>query len=79
MHGAQWAKQDKKEQKRFDRKADRDGDAELEAYNAMLAGLKTGENSSQAEYYRAEYQGDEIQGFMHSDKAKREYRQKHRE
>lgn len=79
MHGAQWAKQDRKEQKRFDRKADRDGDAELEAYNAMLAGLKTGEDSSQAEYYGTEYQGDEVQGFMHSDKAKREYRQRHRE
>lgn len=33
----QWARSDAKEQKRKDRAADRSGDAELEAYNAMLA------------------------------------------
>nr|WP_174247778.1 cytochrome c oxidase assembly protein [Galbitalea soli] len=32
-----WSRNDAKESKRYDRKADRDGDAELEAYNAMLA------------------------------------------
>jgi putative copper resistance protein D len=32
-----WAKSDAKESKRYDRKAERDGDAELEEYNAMLA------------------------------------------
>nr|WP_269328621.1 cytochrome c oxidase assembly protein [Kineosporia babensis] len=35
----QWARSDDREQRRYDRKADRDGDAELEAYNAMLAKL----------------------------------------
>lgn len=32
-----WSQQDRRETKRYDRKADRDGDAELEAYNEMLA------------------------------------------
>ena len=32
-----WAKSDARESKRYDRKAERDGDAELEEYNAMLA------------------------------------------
>lgn len=31
-----WARSDRKEQKRYDRKADRDGEAELEEYNRML-------------------------------------------
>jgi len=33
-----WSRSDERESKRFDRKADRDGDAELVAYNEMLAG-----------------------------------------
>jgi cytochrome c oxidase assembly factor CtaG len=32
-----WSRSDARESRRYDRKADRDGDAELEAYNAMLA------------------------------------------
>jgi putative copper resistance protein D len=32
-----WARSDDRESKRYDRKADRDGDAELEEYNRMLA------------------------------------------
>ncbi|CAN5122875.1 cytochrome c oxidase assembly protein [soil metagenome] len=32
-----WSRSDDRESKRYDRKAERDGDAELEAYNAMLA------------------------------------------
>jgi cytochrome c oxidase assembly factor CtaG len=35
----QWSKSDQREAKRRDRKADRDGDAELADYNAYLAGL----------------------------------------
>jgi len=34
--GIQWARSDTREQQRLDRKADRDGDADREAYNAML-------------------------------------------
>jgi cytochrome c oxidase assembly factor CtaG/putative copper export protein len=33
-----WSRSDERDSKRYDRKAARDGDAELEAYNAMLAG-----------------------------------------
>ena len=32
-----WSRSDDRESRRYDRKADRDGDAELEAYNEMLA------------------------------------------
>lgn len=32
-----WSRSDARDSKRYDRKADRDGDAELEAYNQMLA------------------------------------------
>ena len=32
----QWARQDGRDAKRYDRKADADNDADLEAYNAML-------------------------------------------
>ncbi|MET0989954.1 MAG: cytochrome c oxidase assembly protein [Glaciihabitans sp.] len=32
-----WSRNDAKDSKRYDRKADRDGDAELQEYNAMLA------------------------------------------
>jgi putative copper resistance protein D len=35
----QWSRSDDREAKRYDRAADRDGDAELEQYNAMLAKL----------------------------------------
>jgi cytochrome c oxidase assembly factor CtaG/putative copper export protein len=35
----QWSTADDRDAKRYDRAADRDGDAELEAYNAMLAKL----------------------------------------
>jgi putative copper resistance protein D len=35
----QWVRRDAHETKRLDRKADRDGDADLTAYNAYLAGL----------------------------------------
>ncbi|MFZ2512117.1 MAG: cytochrome c oxidase assembly protein [Gordonia sp. (in: high G+C Gram-positive bacteria)] len=36
----QWQRQDRKQARRFDRHADRDGDAELESYNAMLAEMR---------------------------------------
>jgi len=35
-----WSRSDERDSKRYDRKADRDGDAELAAYNAMLAKRK---------------------------------------
>jgi cytochrome c oxidase assembly factor CtaG len=42
----QWARSDQREAKRKDRKADRDGDAELNAYNDFLAGLAGRDSSS---------------------------------
>ncbi|GAB2456924.1 putative copper resistance protein D [Conyzicola lurida] len=36
-----WSRSDERDSKRYDRKADRDGDAELEAYNEMLAARST--------------------------------------
>jgi cytochrome c oxidase assembly factor CtaG/putative copper export protein len=36
-----WSRSDERDSKRYDRKADRDGDAELEAYNEMLAARAT--------------------------------------
>ena len=44
----QWARSDEREAKRIDRAADRDGDAELEAYNAMLA-ARAGRDRTDAE------------------------------
>ena len=37
MVARNWVKSDRAETRRKDRQADRDGDAELTAYNAMLA------------------------------------------
>ena len=44
----QWAKSDQREAKRKDRKADRDGDAELNEYNDFLAGLARRDSGSAA-------------------------------
>lgn len=38
----QWSRQDRKQAKRFDRNAERDHDAELDSYNAMLKELNKG-------------------------------------
>ncbi|TAJ48682.1 MAG: hypothetical protein EPO52_06495 [Herbiconiux sp.] len=40
----QWVRSDERTAKRLDRKADRDGDADLAAYNARLAGLAEHDN-----------------------------------
>jgi putative copper resistance protein D len=42
----QWSRSDEREARRRDRQADRDGDAELGAYNAMLARLAASDHSS---------------------------------
>lgn len=44
----QWAKSDQREAKRKDRKADRDGDSELNEYNDYLAGLARRDSGSPA-------------------------------
>ena len=38
-----WMRDDSREARRYDRRADRDGDAELAAYNAYLARLSAGD------------------------------------
>lgn len=42
-----WLRQDKKDTKRYDRQAERDGDAELEAYNQMFAQMKQQETKGE--------------------------------
>jgi cytochrome c oxidase assembly factor CtaG len=42
----QWSRSDEREARRRDRQADRDGDAELAAYNAMLARLSSPDRRS---------------------------------
>ncbi|MCJ7858279.1 cytochrome c oxidase assembly protein [Corynebacterium kalidii] len=76
-HAVQWLRQDRKEAARYDRKAERDNDADLDEYNAMLAGLREGRDADAEAYYRTEYRGDEVQGYVHSEKAKRG--QRHRD
>jgi cytochrome c oxidase assembly factor CtaG len=44
----QWARSDQREARRKDRKADRDGDAELNEYNEFLAGLARRDSSGSA-------------------------------
>lgn len=42
----QWQRQDGRQARRFDRRAERDGDADLESYNAMLAQMNSPGSSS---------------------------------
>jgi cytochrome c oxidase assembly factor CtaG len=43
--GFQWARSDEREARRMDRRADLDGDAELNAYNARLARMNAADAS----------------------------------
>ena len=77
-HGIQWARSDRREGERHDRKEERSGEQDLEAYNQMLAGLASGNaDASTRDYYTSDYQKNEVQGALHSDKHKRQ--QRHRE
>lgn len=69
-HAVQWLRQDRKEAARYDRKAERDEYADLSAYNEMLANLGEGRDDAADAYFRGEYQDGEIQGYVHSDRAK---------
>lgn len=70
-HGVQWFRSDQREAKRYDRKEQRSGDEELEAYNAMLAGLATGQSDTgNREYYGRDYEDNEVQGAFHSNEHK---------
>lgn len=50
----QWRKSDAREAARYDRVADRTGDAELEEYNRMLAQMQQGMTREEYEYYNTE-------------------------
>ena len=71
-HAVQWLRQDRKEAARFDRKAERDDDADLASYNAMLAGLEVGRDDAAEAYYGAEYREGEVQGYLHSERSKQQ-------
>ncbi|WP_448851344.1 cytochrome c oxidase assembly protein [Corynebacterium sp. 335C] len=49
----QWLAADRREAKRYDRRAERDGDAELTAYNEMLAARAGGQRTAEEEAYYA--------------------------
>jgi putative copper resistance protein D len=55
----QWTRTDDREARRRDRAADRDGDAELKAYNSMLAGLAEGDSRRAAAEPRARRAAEE--------------------
>lgn len=66
-HGVQWMRTDRKEAARHDRKEERTGDQELEAYNAMLQGLADGRGDvGNADYYGGDYHEQEVQGALHT-------------
>lgn len=66
-HGVQWMRTDRKEAARHDRREERTGGEELEAYNAMLQGLAEGRGDfGNAEYYSADYHDQEVQGALHT-------------
>lgn len=55
----QWRRSDEKDAARYDRHAERDHDAELEAYNAMLATRgERGMTEEEREYYTGEVDAD---------------------
>ena len=63
----QWSRSDQRTARRLDRAADRDDDAELAAYNAMLAELARGDTSRQlAASARASRRLSTVARFIHS-------------
>ena len=74
-HGFQWLRSDQKDAKRYDRKEERSGDQELEAYNAMLAGLAAGTtDTGNRGYYGDDYHDSEVQSALHSNSYKQKMR-----
>lgn len=67
-HFLQWRAEDRREAKRFERQEERSGDADLNAYNAMLAGLQSGQATAELEeYYNSEYAGG-VRSALHKKK-----------
>ncbi|WP_454044972.1 cytochrome c oxidase assembly protein [Corynebacterium sp. Marseille-Q2516] len=50
----QWRQDDQRTERAYDKQAEDDGDAEMEAYNQMLARMSSGQESA-APYYSADY------------------------
>lgn len=79
-HAVQWMRIDRREAARHDRKEERTGDSELEAYNAMLASMAAGQgNAADAEYYVGDYHTDEVQSALHSERRRQQARKNARE
>ncbi|WCZ36191.1 cytochrome c oxidase assembly protein [Corynebacterium heidelbergense] len=73
-HAVQWMRSDRREASRYDRKEERTGDADLEAYNAMLAGLASGEGTeADRAYYTGEYTDQQVQSALHSDRHRHQH------
>ncbi|MDN8579114.1 cytochrome c oxidase assembly protein [Corynebacterium bovis] len=74
-HFVQWLRQDRREAARFDRteerRAEHHEDSELDAYNAMLAGLQQGEVPGDSGYYTDDYAEDEVHGFIRGGRGAR--------
>lgn len=78
-HGFQWLRSDRREAKRFDRREERTGDEELEAYNAMLAGLSSGQiDTGNRAYYGDDYHDQDVQSSLHSAKHKSQHKAQNR-
>lgn len=78
-HGLQWWRSDQREARRYDRQAERTNDADLQAYNAMLAGMAQGTTDfGDREYYTAEYTPNQVQGAIHSEEHKHKMKRQQR-
>lgn len=76
-HGVQWVRTDRRESERYDRKEERTGEQDLSSYNEMLASLAAGgENASLSQYYNSQYTQDDVQSAFHTEKYKRQHRQR---
>ena len=69
-HSVQWYRAEQREAKRYDRREERSGDQDLQAYNDMLAGLSERRSDfGQQEYYGADYEEESVQSQFHTDKS----------
>ena len=68
-HFLQWRREDSKETARYERRADRTHEAELNAYNEMLAALNSGAGDRELQdYYSSDYSSDEVRSYFHQKK-----------
>ena len=68
-HFLQWRREDSKETARYERRADRTHEAELNAYNEMLAALNSGAGDRDLQdYYGSDYSSDDVRSYFHQKK-----------